>query len=76
MFIEVADTIDDVPFAHITDAEVAKEAGVAENQIAVFKKVRILGLCHVIRMFYCHNDFAVESPEQVNSPDIMYQGRR
>lgn len=33
--------IDDVPFAHITDADVATEVGIAENQIAVFKKVSL-----------------------------------
>ena len=39
VFMSVADGIDDVPFAHITDAAVAGEVGIKENGIVVFKKV-------------------------------------
>ncbi|XP_039256695.1 protein disulfide-isomerase 2-like isoform X2 [Styela clava] len=38
VYIEVADGMDDVSFAHISDAAVAKEAGIGENKIVVFRK--------------------------------------
>nr|CAB3243667.1 protein disulfide-isomerase 2 [Phallusia mammillata] len=37
-FIEVADTVDDVVFAYITDAGVASRATVNTNEVVIFKK--------------------------------------
>lgn len=40
-YIEVADTIDDVPFAYIIDPDVAEKESLKAGDISVFKQVLV-----------------------------------